>query len=106
MAVAATCATDRRAPQSYAPALSSQTGTGAAGALGSVGLRPCWVTLGRVRTDCHPVPRMIEPAYPGLHRVLQGIPTLALDVEYGSSGSGQVATRVQAFLEMLEAGRK
>ncbi len=36
----------------------------------------------------------------------QGIPTLALDVEYGSSGSGQVATRVQAFLEMLEAGRK
>ncbi|MFO8101951.1 MAG: 2-hydroxyacyl-CoA dehydratase family protein [Dehalococcoidia bacterium] len=36
----------------------------------------------------------------------EGIPTLALDVEYGSSGSGQVATRVQAFLEMLEAGRK
>ena len=36
----------------------------------------------------------------------QGIPTLALDVEYGSSGSGQVATRVQAFLEMLEAGKK
>ncbi len=36
----------------------------------------------------------------------QGIPTLALDVEYGSSGSGQVATRVQAFLEMLEASRQ
>jgi len=36
----------------------------------------------------------------------EGIPTLALDVEYGSSGSGQVATRVQAFLEMLEANRK
>ncbi len=36
----------------------------------------------------------------------QGIPTLALDVEYGSSGSGQVATRVQAFLEMLEARDK
>ncbi len=36
----------------------------------------------------------------------EGIPTLPLDVEYGSSGSGQVATRVQAFLEMLEAGRK
>ena len=35
----------------------------------------------------------------------EGIPTLPLDVEYGSSGSGQVATRVQAFLEMLEAGR-
>ena len=34
------------------------------------------------------------------------IPTLPLDVEYGSSGSGQVATRVQAFLEMLEADRK
>ena len=31
-----------------------------------------------------------------------GIPTLALDVEYGTSGSGQISTRVQAFLEMLE----
>ena len=31
------------------------------------------------------------------------VPLLALDVEYGSSGSGQIATRVQAFLEMLEA---
>jgi benzoyl-CoA reductase/2-hydroxyglutaryl-CoA dehydratase subunit BcrC/BadD/HgdB len=31
-----------------------------------------------------------------------GVPTLALDVEYGTSGSGQVATRVQAFLEMIE----
>ena len=36
----------------------------------------------------------------------KGIPTLALDVEYGTSGSGQIATRVQAFLEMLEARRK
>jgi bzd-type benzoyl-CoA reductase N subunit len=36
----------------------------------------------------------------------QGIPSLALDVEYGTSGSGQVATRVQAFLEMIEAGKK
>jgi bzd-type benzoyl-CoA reductase N subunit len=36
----------------------------------------------------------------------QGIPTLALDVEYGMSGSGQIQTRVQAFLEMLEARRK
>ena len=35
-----------------------------------------------------------------------GIPTLALDVEYGTSGSGQIQTRVQAFLEMLEAKRK
>ena len=35
-----------------------------------------------------------------------GIPTLALDVEYGTSGSGQIQTRVQAFLEMLEASRK
>lgn len=34
------------------------------------------------------------------------IPCLALDVEYGTSGSGQIATRVQAFLEMLEARRK
>ncbi len=36
----------------------------------------------------------------------QGIPTLALDVEYGTSGSGQIQTRVQAFLEMLEARKK
>lgn len=36
----------------------------------------------------------------------QGIPTLALDVEYGTSGSGQIRTRVQAFLEMLEARRQ
>lgn len=33
----------------------------------------------------------------------QGIPILALDVEYGTSGSGQIRTRVQAFLEMIEA---
>jgi benzoyl-CoA reductase/2-hydroxyglutaryl-CoA dehydratase subunit BcrC/BadD/HgdB len=33
----------------------------------------------------------------------QEIPTLALDVEYGTPGSGQIQTRVQAFLEMLEA---
>jgi len=32
-----------------------------------------------------------------------GLPMLSLDVEYGTSGSGQVHTRVQAFLEMLEA---
>lgn len=36
----------------------------------------------------------------------QGIPTLALDVEYGTSGSGQIRTRVQAFLEMLEARKR
>jgi bzd-type benzoyl-CoA reductase N subunit len=35
----------------------------------------------------------------------RGIPTLALDVEYGTSGSGQIQTRVQAFMEMLEARR-
>jgi bzd-type benzoyl-CoA reductase N subunit len=35
-----------------------------------------------------------------------GIPTLALDVEYGTSGSGQIRTRVQAFLEMLEERRR
>ncbi|HEY95929.1 MAG TPA: 2-hydroxyacyl-CoA dehydratase [Dehalococcoidia bacterium] len=35
-----------------------------------------------------------------------GIPTLALDVEYGTSGSGQISTRVQAFLEMLETHKK
>jgi benzoyl-CoA reductase/2-hydroxyglutaryl-CoA dehydratase subunit BcrC/BadD/HgdB len=31
------------------------------------------------------------------------IPLLTLDVEYGTSGSGQIRTRVQAFLEMVEA---
>jgi bzd-type benzoyl-CoA reductase N subunit len=36
----------------------------------------------------------------------QDIPVLALDVEYGTSGSGQIQTRVQAFLEMLEAKAK
>lgn len=35
-----------------------------------------------------------------------GIPTLALDVEYGTSGSGQIRTRVQAFLEMLEMKKR
>jgi benzoyl-CoA reductase subunit C len=36
----------------------------------------------------------------------QGIPTLALDVEYGTSGSGQIQTRVQAFLEMVKAKKR
>ncbi|NLE08384.1 MAG: 2-hydroxyacyl-CoA dehydratase, partial [Dehalococcoidales bacterium] len=31
------------------------------------------------------------------------LPVLSLDLEFGSSGSGQIATRVQAFLEMIEA---
>jgi bzd-type benzoyl-CoA reductase N subunit len=35
----------------------------------------------------------------------ENIPLLSLDVEYGTSGSGQIRTRFQAFLEMLE-GRK
>jgi benzoyl-CoA reductase subunit C len=35
-----------------------------------------------------------------------GVPMLSLDVEYGTSGSGQILTRVQAFLEMLETRRK
>ena len=35
-----------------------------------------------------------------------GVPVLALDVEYGTSGSGQIQTRVQAYLEMLEARKK
>ena len=35
-----------------------------------------------------------------------GIPLLSLDVEYGTSGSGQISTRVQAFLEMLETRKK
>ena len=33
------------------------------------------------------------------------IPVLALDIEYGTSGSGQIQTRVQAFLEMIQANR-
>ncbi len=45
---------------------------------------------------------------PLLRKRLQehGIPVLALDVEYGTAGSGQIQTRVQAFLEMLEARKK
>jgi benzoyl-CoA reductase subunit C len=35
-----------------------------------------------------------------------GVPVLALDVEYGTSGSGQIQTRVQAFLEMIEAKKR
>jgi len=35
-----------------------------------------------------------------------GVPVLALDVEYSTSGSGQIQTRVQAFLEMLEARKR
>ncbi len=34
-----------------------------------------------------------------------GVPVLALDIEYGTSGSGQVQTRVQALLEMIQASR-
>ena len=34
-----------------------------------------------------------------------GVPLLALDIEYGTSGSGQIQTRVQAFLELIEASR-
>jgi len=34
------------------------------------------------------------------------VPVLSLDVEYGSSGSGQIRTRVQAFAEMLEGKKK
>jgi bcr-type benzoyl-CoA reductase subunit C len=34
------------------------------------------------------------------------IPILFLDVEYGTSGTGQIRTRVQAFLEMIEAKKK
>jgi benzoyl-CoA reductase/2-hydroxyglutaryl-CoA dehydratase subunit BcrC/BadD/HgdB len=35
-----------------------------------------------------------------------GVPILSLDVEYGTSGSGQIQTRVQAFMEMLEARKR
>jgi benzoyl-CoA reductase/2-hydroxyglutaryl-CoA dehydratase subunit BcrC/BadD/HgdB len=33
----------------------------------------------------------------------EGVPVLELSLEYGASGTGQIRTRVQAFLEMLEA---
>ena len=33
----------------------------------------------------------------------QGIPVLELDLEYGTPGTGPIRTRIQAFLEMLEA---
>jgi benzoyl-CoA reductase subunit C len=36
----------------------------------------------------------------------ENLPLLTLDVEYGTSGSGQIRTRVQAFLEMVEARKK
>ena len=49
---------------------------------------------------CHDLPLLTKR----LNEI--GIPVLALDVEYGTSGSGQIQTRVQAFLEMLEAKRK
>jgi len=49
---------------------------------------------------CHDLPLLTK------RLKAQGIPTLALDVEYGTPGSGQIQTRVQAFLEMLEAKRK
>jgi benzoyl-CoA reductase/2-hydroxyglutaryl-CoA dehydratase subunit BcrC/BadD/HgdB len=32
----------------------------------------------------------------------RGIPILELDVEYGESASGQMRTRVEAFLEMVQ----
>jgi len=35
----------------------------------------------------------------------RGIPVLELDLEYGTPGTGQIRTRVQAFLEMLEGSQ-
>lgn len=45
---------------------------------------------------------------PDLHRMLdsKGIPVLDLDLEYGMPASGQILTRVQAFLEVLETHRQ
>lgn len=45
---------------------------------------------------------------PFLREILEehGIPVLELDVEYGMGGIGQVRTRVQAFIEMLEYAKK
>jgi benzoyl-CoA reductase/2-hydroxyglutaryl-CoA dehydratase subunit BcrC/BadD/HgdB len=33
----------------------------------------------------------------------EGIPVLELDLEYGTTGTGPIRTRIQAFFEMLEA---
>ena len=49
---------------------------------------------------CHDLPLLTK------RLKAEGIPTLALDVEFGSAGSGQIQTRVQAFLEMLEARKR
>ncbi|MFW6112647.1 MAG: 2-hydroxyacyl-CoA dehydratase subunit D [Chloroflexota bacterium] len=49
---------------------------------------------------CHDLPILTE------RLKAEGIPTLALDVEYGTPGSGQIQTRVQAFIEMLEGKKK
>jgi benzoyl-CoA reductase/2-hydroxyglutaryl-CoA dehydratase subunit BcrC/BadD/HgdB len=50
--------------------------------------------------NAHDLPLLKEKVRP------LGVPILALDIEYGTSGSGQVQTRVQAFLEMLETRRR
>jgi len=36
----------------------------------------------------------------------RGIPILELDVEYGENWSGQMKTRVEAFLEMVQSRAK
>jgi benzoyl-CoA reductase/2-hydroxyglutaryl-CoA dehydratase subunit BcrC/BadD/HgdB len=36
----------------------------------------------------------------------EGFPVLPLDAEYGAGATGTVRTRVQAFLEMLDGGRR
>lgn len=45
---------------------------------------------------------------PGCTEMLrgEGIPTLELDIEHSTVSVGQIRTRVQAFLEMLEAARQ
>ena len=47
-------------------------------------------------SNAHDLPMLQEKAH------ALGIPVLELDIEYGTSCSGQIQTRVQAFLEMLE----
>ncbi len=52
------------------------------------------------------VPQLMEQ--PLLREALEeiGVPVLELDIEYGMPGTGQIMTRIQAFLEMLERGRR
>jgi len=60
--------------------------------------------IGQIVHYC--VPHAMEQ--PALRMLLReaGVPVLELEVEYGAMGTGQIRTRVQAFIEMLERRRQ